>query len=282
MSHFTVMVIGPNYESQLAPYHEFESTGENNQYVQDVDITDEIKNLIQEYKDDENPLEAALEDYGLENCIVDNESDIDREHKHKFGYAIVVDEQLIKAVNRTNPNKKWDWYQVGGRWSGMLKLKSGSSRADWARKGDIDWEGMRNIAANEAGQFWDKVQAVAPNGWKSWEDVRDQFANDIDAARNAYHTQAGRQALQLSKDNELMWVDDDVLVSREEYVQNARDSASMTFAVIKDSQWMERGSMGWWGISVGNMPASEWYSKMAAMIDELDDNTLITIVDCHI
>lgn len=35
MSHFTVLVIGPNYEEQLAPYHEFECTGCDDEYVQD-------------------------------------------------------------------------------------------------------------------------------------------------------------------------------------------------------------------------------------------------------
>jgi hypothetical protein len=30
MSHFSVMVIGENVEEQLAPYHEFECTGVDN------------------------------------------------------------------------------------------------------------------------------------------------------------------------------------------------------------------------------------------------------------
>jgi hypothetical protein len=39
MSHFAVLVIGDNPEAQLAPYHEFECTGKNDQYVQDLDET---------------------------------------------------------------------------------------------------------------------------------------------------------------------------------------------------------------------------------------------------
>lgn len=42
MSHFSVMVIGPNVEAQLAPYHEFECTGKSDQYVQNVDETAEV------------------------------------------------------------------------------------------------------------------------------------------------------------------------------------------------------------------------------------------------
>jgi hypothetical protein len=36
MSHFTVMVIGDNVDEQMAPYHEFECTGDDNEYVQDT------------------------------------------------------------------------------------------------------------------------------------------------------------------------------------------------------------------------------------------------------
>src|SRR5271167_4430608 len=41
MSHFSVLVIGGNVEEQLAPYHEFESTGDDNQYVKEIDQTEE-------------------------------------------------------------------------------------------------------------------------------------------------------------------------------------------------------------------------------------------------
>ena len=42
MSHFVVMVIGEDPEAELAPFHEFECTGLDDQYVQDVDITEEV------------------------------------------------------------------------------------------------------------------------------------------------------------------------------------------------------------------------------------------------
>jgi hypothetical protein len=43
MSHFTVLVVGDNPEEQLAPYHEFECTGYDDEYIVDFDITDEVK-----------------------------------------------------------------------------------------------------------------------------------------------------------------------------------------------------------------------------------------------
>jgi len=161
MSHFVVLVVGNDHEKQLAPYHEFECTGINDEYVEDVDITDEVVDLIKEdYADEDDPVAAALGHHRLEYRIVQDESEVDRDDDHKFGYAVVRDGQLIKAVNRTNPDRRWDWYEVGGRWTGFFRLKPGRSgmvgragmmtpqagagTADQALKGDIDWSGMRD------------------------------------------------------------------------------------------------------------------------------------------
>ena len=128
MSHFSVLVIGNNIEEQLQPYHEFECTAENDQYVQDVDVTDECK-------------EHGLDWHGLEDKTVSDEAQVDRDGEHKYGFAIMdADGKLIKAVRRTNPNKQWDWYQVGGRWSGFLKLKQGANgehgQRSWMNRGE--------------------------------------------------------------------------------------------------------------------------------------------------
>ena len=74
----------------------------------------------------------------MEDKVIEFESEIDKEDAHEYGYAIVQDGKLIKAVNRTNPNKKWDWYQVGGRWGNSLKLKDGAY-TDSAKIKDIDF-----------------------------------------------------------------------------------------------------------------------------------------------
>ena len=132
MSHFSVLVIGDDPEKQLAPYHEFECTGVADEYVQDVDITVEV--LKQAGRDPSVPVEdqlgqtweglrKALSDHGIdEKQIVSDQAQLDLSGAHKYRYAIIINDELIKAVRRTNENKKWDWYVLGGRWSGHLKL----------------------------------------------------------------------------------------------------------------------------------------------------------------
>jgi ferredoxin len=40
---------------------------------------------------------------------------------HKYGW-VEVDEngEVTKVIDRTNPNKKWDWWKLGGRWTSFL------------------------------------------------------------------------------------------------------------------------------------------------------------------
>ena len=298
MSHFTVMVFGDDVEDQLQPFHEYECTGINDEYVIDEDVTEELQERIV----DGDSLEESLDWYGLSNKIVSDESEVDSEGdgEHKYGYAIVKDGVLVKAVNRTNPDRKWDWYQIGGRWSGFLKLKEGaigengqrswmsreeeipSTHCDSALKGDIDIEGIRNDVGNDAGKEWDKVhEVVGDSTWETWDSVRNRM--NIDEAREFYNNQEPVKKLRERNDVGNWYSGNDgFLVSREEFVSQARSRAISTFAVLKDGVWYEKGEMGWFGISDDNMEQSDWDAEVGKLIDSVSDDTRITIVDCHI
>jgi hypothetical protein len=101
MSHFSVFVITDSKPSQedlhkiLLPWHEYECTGFE-EYVQDIDVTDEI---IEDHKKhgEGKPLN---EEWAL-----------------GWNGAELKDGRYYR---RTNVNRKWDWWQIGGRWTGML------------------------------------------------------------------------------------------------------------------------------------------------------------------
>ena len=293
MSHFAVMVIGQDVEKQLAPYHEFECTGRDDQYVKNIDVTDECR-------------KHGLDWYGLDENTVTDESEVELDGVHKYGYAVVDSEGLlVKAVNRTNPNKEWDWYQVGGRWSGFLKLKQdaagslggrgltgscandGDGRADVAVKGAIDFEGMRDEAGAKAAANWDKAAEAkiasgfaAETTWDAWQVVRERHPGNIEAAREEYHSQEVMRAVKKALD---LWDGTDkFLTPREEFIKQARESALVLFGVVKDSKWFAKGEMGWFGMSTDDMTQPEWNRKVNELLDELPDDTLITVVDCHI
>lgn len=376
MSHFSVLVVGENVEAQLAPYHEFECTGRDDEYVQNVDKTAEARaeydgrkvkrlrnpegKLFDPYEDRfyldptpeelkiigpiagsgcgsglswtskdwndgrgyrakvrkvpssweeiEVPIEKvqsfaewAADWYGLHFVREGHEPDL--ADLHKYGYIVVRKAEVVAVVDRTNPNKKWDWWELGGRWTGFFKMKPNrppimvgrpglmTERAkrghgDVAKKRDIDFDGMRDEAGDKAAERWDVVNAVLREHppLETWESARARFEN-IDDARDFYHKQPAMVALRANKQasEHTLWDGPDkYLVSRVEYVQRARDSAISTFAVVRDGKWYERGKMGWWGVVSDEKDDAEWSRQFAALLDELPDDTLLSVVDCHI
>lgn len=294
MSHFSVLVItndAPSHESIekiLQPWHEFECTDIDDEYIQDVDVTEECR-------------KNGLDYYGLDDKTVTSESQIKKGDCHKYGYAIVdSDGKLLKAVNRTNPNKKWDWWEIGGRWSGFLMPKYGTEYAkgksglmdeecnkdgaDMIRVSDVDIELMRNTAADKAGKKWDRIRGLVGedlNTFIPWKIMRDEHSGDIEAAGIAYREQPA--IIALLKDNDLLFVNlEDFLVSRDEYINSARLGAISTFAFVKDGNWIERGDMGWFGCVSNEQDKNEWAKQFNEMIDNLSPSTWLTVVDCHI
>jgi hypothetical protein len=381
MSHFTVLVIGRNPEEQLAPYHEFESTGRDDEYVKDVDITETARAAFAEatacrYRDPggalhepyearfyRDPTPEEVESLGARGLFVrsaigavskdwgDGQGVRDKVHflpdgwsevrvplaevesfaefvddeygarpvpfgrepdladVHKYGYALLdADGAVLKVVDRTNPRKKWDWYQLGGRWTGYFKLKpvelrkrpvvvvgtpgimtaqAEEGRADQALLCDIDIAGMRAEAAARAAEEFDEVApAFAGKTIPSWTEIRGRYsAAEIDAARAEHNNDPVRLAM-VALDWGLVFVGDlrerFCGGDRDKFVGRARDGALVPFAFLKEGAWVERGKMIGFGQAVGEQNVDEWHSLFARLLDDLPPDTLLSLYDCHI
>lgn len=283
MSHFAVMVVG-DVDHNLAPFHEFECTGNDDEFIQEVDQTEELRAEYERYKDspDYPTISAFAADYyGLKK--VEFGSEPDKDDEHKYGYH-TVDEagELVKAVNRTNPDKKWDYYTVGGRWSGFLLGKDGH-RHDSLKKSEIDIDGMRNVASQKAGELYDKAMAGVEGSWIDWAETLKANPGNIDAARSAYHEQSQVKKIAENLGRDAIFFDRDaLLVGREKYAQAARDGAIVTLAIVTDRKWAERGEMGWFGVVSNEIDADEWNERVGKFLDALPDDAQVSIVDCHI
>lgn len=206
----------------------------------------------------------------------------------------------------TNPNAKWDWWVVGGRWTGYFKLKEGATGelgspgvfgrpaengyVDSILKKDLDIDGMRKEEEELAAKKYDLVfeGTKGTEEPKSWEHVREvMFPGQIDLARNFFHNQERIVAFKkVCQENEDLfgWFADyePYNVSRVEYLKRARNSALSTYALVKDSKWYSKGEMGWFGMSDDKVSQDEWNEKFNQLIDECPDDTRFTLVDCHI
>jgi hypothetical protein len=307
MSHFTVLVIGHNPEDQLQPFQENNMDDCPKEYLAFNSVEDEYK-----------------ERFAKENPNAQYES----EEAYKVAFDSYLKDRGYEKDPTTgqygyweNPNAKWDWYQLGGRWTGFFKLKAdankefaiqgsaglmtkpaGKGYADTALKRDIDIAGMRAEEEKEAKERYERIESIFPNGIPkieiAWSKIIDSDGPYKDMSRDDrrefYHNQEGvkawKEATHLKADEVsddlrsfYIWADqEDFQCSKEEYIKKAGDGVLLTFAVLKDGKWYERGEMGWWACVSNEKSEGEWEREFSQLIDELPEDTLLSVYDCHI
>ncbi len=302
MSHFTVLVVteDSNEESVIAaalqPYHEYECTGVKDQYVRKIDVTDEIDayfarevfvGFVNEKYDYEYSEAAALKK-GMTNInkttlkeFLAKKSEITGENEHAEyardynGSDLAEDGKYYRV---TNPDAKWDWWVIGGRWRNLLLHKNGEY-CDSLQKKDLDLEVIRKRAYSAAvAEFATAKKAINGQAYKSWEEVRDSFPDDINTARDAYNSQPAVTALKAAFDP---FCDcDSYLCTEEEFLNKAVNSVLSTFAILYNGEWIESGTMGWWACVSDKK--ENWPEIFNEILNKIPDDAYLTVVDCHI
>ena len=322
MSHFSVIVVGDNPEDQLAPFQENNMSDVPQEYLEFHDVEEEY---MKEYLNDGTEMVMVENDelvfewddrFKVGKSAFETETIIP-EHYHKrfvphteryatfdkfmcdwHGYK-GKDEKTGRWGYWENPNSKWDWYALGGRWTGYFKAKAGivgepgldtphpeAGFFDSIRKYDLDLAGMRNDAMVKANKDFDKLMSIlAGREVPKWDDIVAKHGKEnIDAARKEYHD--NRVIKDLQDAHIYPFMDDIYSVyanfDRDAYVKKCVDSCFTSFAVIKDGKWYERGSMGWWGCVGDEKDDAIWNAEFGKLIDSLPGDTLLSAYDCHI
>lgn len=287
MSHFAVAVFtkpnGATVDELLAPYYEGIEYDPYVKYTKEEAIA-KVRKEIEEYKNgtyakylsdtkkyEEECTNKQHIDY-LKNEFPKHLTWTDEEcYQYEAGWykEDMIDEEG-NLLSTYNPNSKWDWYVIGGRFPGRLKSKNGehgegsafrdNPRADGefdsARVGDIDFS-MDMDEYNRAIRFWEVVVEKQP---LKEDENKDDFFN---LYRDGYY---------------------------EEYYKDKETYAKVcascgTYAVVTpDGVWHEKGQMGWWGMSSETGDESlDWdLHYKERFIDTADPDWIMTIVDCHI
>lgn len=324
MSHFTVLVIGSDIDGALAPFQENNMGDCPRQYLEFNDTEGE---MLEEYETGtatrvvmpdgsyKSPYDEVFRKKD-ETCFTGSTHEVPAEFERRevpFKELYATFEQFVAEYHGTeerdpeknrygyweNPNRKWDWYQVGGRWTGYFKLKPGAygetgrpglmtarakaGYADSCRVGDIDVEAMRAEAQASAAAQYDAFHAVlAGRELPDFEKLLAEHGNDASEARKAYWGHPVIKELQASREFSPFEYETYATTDRETYLRRARDGAISTFAVLKDGAWYERGSMGWWGRVADEADADTWNAQFSAFFDSLPPDTVVSVVDCHI
>lgn len=255
MSHFTCLVISStafqkDLEQILLPFHEYECTGIE-EYTQELDETDDVMARWEEYEDKDeydNSVGKFAEEY--------------------YGYRINDEGRFVR---KTNPNAKWDWWVIGGRWKGLLRAKEGAltgSGQSGTGGSHYDHDGIDQVQIKNLDI--DKMEQVSKEhkkaNWESYEAkiASDEIKADDKVMRELIHGLPPKEECP----------------TLEEYL--AQPYTFSTYALVKDGKWYERGQMGWWGMASNEDTPEEWDKKFTELVKDLDPESWITVVDCHI
>ena len=235
MSHFAVAVfhrLDQNIADLLAPYSEHLEVKPYLQYTRQQAI-DWVRKHIEQFKTapDEDCWNFMAQDYG--DGLKDAAGNL---------------------FSTYNPQSKWDWYQVGGRFAGTLKTEYGNVNEAPVEAIDIT---LDEQLYRRAVHFWEVVIEGVP--LQPWE----KRADFIAVYKKEYY-------LNYYKDKETY----------------AKISASFgTYAcVTPDGKWHEKGEMGWFGCTNATAEESlDWDLHFRErFIDNAEPGLIVTIVDCHI
>lgn len=179
-----------------------------------------------------------------------------------YNEELEVEEYFDEDGEKTtyNPNSKWDWWSIGGRWLGMLMLKKGKT-------------GIKG----KSGAFGNKAE----------DDEYDSCrVSDIDFA--AMKRRAFEKLTPFAECEARKWYKKeyfDKLYPTEQVYIDAKTEFNTYSVVTPDGKWHSSGDMGWFGCSSETPEEKHSFQKSyydAFIQPAIDNDWYITIVDCHI
>lgn len=341
MSHFVVGVVTPptfepptesDLNPILMPWHEYECTGYDNEYVKFVDDHDALLEDAQRVEDSyfRDPVDGKIKSAHEDARFIRKPTPEEHEEHYRDGGPIgyrydgsglvfmregVRDYSLnpefergFSALDfhdgdlaawaerkgyviqdgrlgrRTNPNAKWDYWCIGGRYGNRLPSNQFQvpDDPDWLIKMKTEmvnsWvaENTAEIVkqlANDGGidtfrEFWDDPEFVACG----------RKINDFQNTDGRYS-----ESFLKCVDRSLIFCwGADLAKTFDEAVLGRIDpaDANLFYAIVADGEWHGKGDMGWFGCD--SNVKDNWSAIENEILGKVEPGSWITVVDCHI
>ena len=297
MSHFAVAVILEDknkLEKVLAPYDENLIVDRYVKYTKEELIKKE-KESIESYKNStyaeylENPAEYK------KNCK--NEGHIkylEEEFPKKLNWT---DEEIYnheiqfyekdeigengEIYSTYNPNSKWDWYAIGGRYNNLIVVdKDNNDVVDhydfglgMSLKSYVDGEpNLKKVnGARIKDIHFDKMGGDYEKAIRFWELIVEgqEPKDEQEKERIKWNFYKPEYYIERYK-------------TKEEYAK--QESMFVTWALVDEKGWLEQGKMGWWGLNDATNESTKSFAEVfQEYINEPNNqDKYMVIVDCHI
>lgn len=190
--------------------------------------------------------------------ILDREEELLNAHPKKTSPATTCEKcgGTGKYKSSYNPKSKWDWYQIGGRWTGML---------------DPDYDPAKD-PRNQA-----PCELCNGTGMRT-----DKVGQDIRAKDPTFTCNGCKEGVKTRWPS--LWVEppEGSNIAPVKTVLKHIDNGHnlLPFAIVRPTgEWLEKGEMGWWAM-ISNEKAN-WKDAARSVLEEYVDSWVI-VVDCHI
>ena len=218
-----------------------------------------------------------------------------------------------------NPNAKWDWWVLGGRWIGSLPVKPNAigcmdsetikshekypdmygpvpdkQAVDFCRVGDFDFDIYEKEALKDIDGFIEKYDELKLiENKQNLTEAEVKFRNDNFffsetlaklGIRKLINNEDGTPVMDGDYQKFSDPVFEDVAFDKQYLLDRMHLFTFSTYAILtENNEWIAPGEMGWFGISndaINDYDAFKKGYKDIAL--KGPDNTIIAIIDCHI
>ena len=272
MSHYAVLVLhkeDQNIDTLLAPYDE---NLEVEPYLK-LTFDEVIARVKEEYDDYKNiPISFSEE---TEKKLIKN-------YAEDYGY-IILDDGLYSTYN---PNSKWDWYEIGGRFSNMLELTEAgrfNTVIEIEKKYPIDID-VKDLCENPYYMRYVDSASIKYIKWTHLlssvkkEELRRWWEINVEGAELKEGEEKDKYFFYNPNYYKCRYKDVDTYIKIQEMLT--------FFAVVTpDGKWYAPSNMGWWACTDGEPEDElkwdlEFYDRFIE--PNLNSDLICTVVDCHI
>lgn len=182
-----------------------------------------------------------------------------------------------------NPNSKWDWYSIGGRWRNVLLTKIDNEDV-------ISEESLEDLLNGD-----NNLKKESPEGYK-WVDgarIKDidfkkamKFKNTYNNAIRFWELIVEEKTLKDEEEKPFTMYEKEYYMERYGTKENfaKMESIFTTWALLDETGWHEKGKMGWWAMNDSTKDSELLFlEKFTETLNKPENqNKYLIIVDCHI
>ncbi|NCN08902.1 MAG: hypothetical protein GW938_03545 [Leptospira sp.] len=238
MAHYALVVIGLSVHEQIAPFYIHSEAEGYPMYLQEFEIL-KIEKTYSVNRNNILEFSKALEDFTKMNSGYNDD-----------GYYY---------LSNLNPNGKWKYYEIGGRWSGILRLKENLSDAYILQNQEIENRIKNGAKIRNPEMLIEDSKILQPNSNQTSRSLNASTAKlkDIDFPK-----------IEMVYDPKL---------------KDSKYGNFLGYAFLNDFKWTDKGRLGVQAYpDVMEKTDADWLKEWTGLLDAVSEDEYLTVVDCEV